>query len=104
MDPVVPATVEVARSPVDAVDPPVATEVCSPVPVEVDGDGGDAAVGVWLAVVCPVELAGGGGVPAADVAVGVRLLVVRSVAVAEVDSGDGCGVVVASVGAAGVVV
>lgn len=119
-------TGEVSRSPPDGVDPPVATGVCSPVPVEVDGVGDDdvlvvdAAVGVWLAVVClvelgsgvpdvamaiwvwltvvcPVELAGGGAVPAVDMAVGVRLAVGRSLAMAEVDSGGGSGVVVASV-------
>lgn len=46
-------------------------------------------------VVCPVELPSAGGVPAVDIAVGVRMLVVCSVAMAEVDSDDGCGVVVA---------
>lgn len=96
-------TGEVSRSPPDGVDPPVATGVCSPVPVEVDGVGDDdvlvvdAAVGVWLTVVCPVELAGGGAVPAVDMAVGVRLTVGRSLAMAEVGSGGGSGVVVASV-------
>lgn len=43
----------------DAVDPSVATEVCSLLPVEVDADGGDAVAGVVLAVVCPVKLGSG---------------------------------------------
>lgn len=79
-------------------------------PVKVGGVGDDdvvvvdAAAGVWLAVVCPVELAGSGGVPAVVMAVGVRLPVVRSVAMAEVDSGAGGVVDPSVVVGAGVVV
>lgn len=42
----------------DAVDPPAATGVCSPVPVGVDGECGGAVVGVGFAV--REELAAGG--------------------------------------------
>lgn len=55
-------------------------------------------------VVCPVELAAAGDVPDVEMAVGVRLTVLVSVVMAEVNIGGGCGVAVASVVGVDVVV
>lgn len=95
-EPVRPATTDVAGSPLEAVDRPIATGVCSLVPVEAGFDCGDAAVGAGLAVVSLVEL-GSCVLAVVDMAVRVRLAVVPSVAMAEVDNGFSCGVGVASV-------